>query len=447
MKGVKGQVPCGVLGQSPKVLALGRASTNNSAREFWYSLLHQIDFGVKLCYPVGSRIDLHHWKFRWRGRGNLARVQKYTKGATGKLCQHYERRTNELGEYVKFGNQDIDLSRTHLNYNLAPERETSQVGYIEHRLSEVKCLKRKDVNVMCTWAVTLPKEVPIEDSRQFFEATYDFLTERYGGFQHENVISAYVHMDESRPHMHFAFVPTVYDWEKGRDRLCAKEVISLNDLKTFHTDLERFLQDDRGIVCEVLNEATKEGNKSIRELKEGTAIKELKEIKAELVEAYSERRGIAQEVKRMYAEKNMLSEDVNRLKQDINVQKGIVSDLSERIANLKKYEPLIAQQEETIQANQSIIETQAKILPELEKALSFYDRLEDLIIDKRKEVYSLDEKGEEIRKAREKQQQNKSFIDGQRKGMDYWMGEVAKARKEINDRPNKVSRKDKGYDR
>ena len=38
----------------------------------------------------------------------------------------------------------------------------------------------------------------------FFEETYAFLSERYGA---QNVISAYVHLDERSPHMHFAFVP------------------------------------------------------------------------------------------------------------------------------------------------------------------------------------------------------------------------------------------------
>lgn len=52
----------------------------------------------------------------------MANAQKYTRAACGHLAAHYERRKDEKGEYVKFGNQDIDPQKTHLNYNLAPRR-------------------------------------------------------------------------------------------------------------------------------------------------------------------------------------------------------------------------------------------------------------------------------------------------------------------------------------
>ena len=70
--------------------------------------------------------------------------------------------------------------------------------------------------------------------RLFFERTYRFLCDRYG---EQNVISAYVHKDEKTPHMHFAFVPVTEDKKRGGEKVSAKEVITKNDLKTFHTDL------------------------------------------------------------------------------------------------------------------------------------------------------------------------------------------------------------------
>ena len=56
----------------------------------------------------------------------MANAQKYTRAACGHLAAHYERRKDEKGEYVKFGNQDIDPQKTHLNYNLAPRRGLEQ---------------------------------------------------------------------------------------------------------------------------------------------------------------------------------------------------------------------------------------------------------------------------------------------------------------------------------
>jgi hypothetical protein len=124
----------------------------------------------------------------------MAHMEKYARSAVGQLCQHYERKKLPDGSYIKFGNEDIDTSLSYLNYNLALDRSLKgQIDFINQRCGEVKCMNRKDVNVMVSWVVTLPKEFPRERSREFFEETYKFLTERYGG--EKNVISSYVHLD------------------------------------------------------------------------------------------------------------------------------------------------------------------------------------------------------------------------------------------------------------
>ena len=51
----------------------------------------------------------------------MASLCKSTKGTSGNLFDYYERKEN-----VKFKNQDIDKNRTHLNYNLAPNKNLSQ---------------------------------------------------------------------------------------------------------------------------------------------------------------------------------------------------------------------------------------------------------------------------------------------------------------------------------
>ncbi|MCL2108432.1 MAG: plasmid recombination protein [Oscillospiraceae bacterium] len=97
------------------------------------------------------------------------------------MFKHYERAQNEQGEYIKFANQSIDLSRTHLNYNLAPERKISQGEFVKKRCTEdgVRCMNRKDVNVMCSWIVTAPRNLSEENHERFFEEVYKFLSSRY----------------------------------------------------------------------------------------------------------------------------------------------------------------------------------------------------------------------------------------------------------------------------
>lgn len=103
----------------------------------------------------------------------MAHLMKSTRGATGGLTRHYERFKNEKGEYLKFGNQEINIEKTHLNYNLAAEK--NQLEFIKKRTSEIRCLNRKDVNVMCSWVVTLPGEIKTpEDQEKFLRSLIIF---------------------------------------------------------------------------------------------------------------------------------------------------------------------------------------------------------------------------------------------------------------------------------
>lgn len=204
----------------------------------------------------------------------MAHLEKFTKAACGHLFKHYERAKEfdpdtGLLEYVQFSNQQIDLSRTHLNYNLAVNQTMRQGEFIRKRCSEVKLHNRANVKVMCSWVITAPKELPKEELQAFFKACYEFMAKRYG---EENVISAYVHMDETTPHMHFAFVPVTPDKKKGGYKVSAKEVIDKQELLVFHKELSKHLEKALGHSVGVLNGATAQGNKTIAELKEKSAM-------------------------------------------------------------------------------------------------------------------------------------------------------------------------------
>ena len=250
----------------------------------------------------------------------MANAQKYTRAACGHLAAHYERRKDEKGEYVKFGNQDIDPQKTHLNYNLAPRRGVEQIDFIRQRTTEARTLKRDDVNVMCSWVVTLPEYRHHNQSlhvspdkeqveRLFFERSYRFLCDRYG---EQNVISAYVHKDEKTPHMHFAFVPVTEDKKRGGEKVSAKEVITKNDLKTFHTDLERYLDSFRDWHFEEVLKAQQEALQARqRALQEQESIKPLVEQKNALrgeIEALQTEKEVltAAEVEAIKGEKTLL---------------------------------------------------------------------------------------------------------------------------------------------
>lgn len=204
----------------------------------------------------------------------MAHVMKYTRASCGHMFAHFDRKAHNIT------NENLDRTRSHLNYNLATHQRMEQGEFIKTRCSEVYCQNRKDVNVMCTWVVTAPKDLPEREYKDFFKTSYEFMSNRYGK---ENIISAYVHNDEKTPHLHFAFVPITFDEKKGRYKVSAKEVVNRYDLQRFHSDLQRCLEKELGHEVNVLNEATKEGNKSIEELKRGTAQKELEAIKSQIM--------------------------------------------------------------------------------------------------------------------------------------------------------------------
>ena len=88
-----------------------------------------------------------------------------------------------------------------------------------------------------------------------------FVGQRYG---YENVVGGYVHKDETTPHIHIPFVPVQHDKERDVDRLIAKEVVNRQDLRTFHKDLERFLEREK-TPAHILNGATKDLKEQLRE--------------------------------------------------------------------------------------------------------------------------------------------------------------------------------------
>lgn len=195
---------------------------------------------------------------------------KFNKISCGHMTSHFDRSAKNIS------NENIDESKTNLNYNLA-DQSMQQIDFINKRCSEVKCQNRKDVNVMCSWVVTAPKDLSENELEPFFKATYEFLEKKY---KKENVISAYVHMDEVTPHLHFAFVPVVKSLKKGKEieKVSAKELINRQELKLFHGALEKHIELSLGHEVNLLNRATKEGNKSIELLKRESAIKAKEEL-------------------------------------------------------------------------------------------------------------------------------------------------------------------------
>ena len=296
----------------------------------------------------------------------MAHVQKFSRGALGHLLAHYDRR--------KGGSESlIDPERSDLNYNLAKDiQPLDQLEYIHKLLDEVRCLKRKDVNVLCDWVITAPKDLPEDKQEEFFNACFEFLVTKYGK---KCVVSAFVHMDETTPHMHFAFVPLVWDGKRNCLKVSAKDKINLRELKRFHDDLDKFVSSKMGFKVNVLNGATKDGNKSIQELKRGTAIEELKEIEERLFAHKARVKSLELKIQVLTRNKSESEDEIAFLEQTKLRLKKMCDDLQKQYDELAKNPPQNIDYKELSEIMEDAffsivtVAEQHDMLPRLEKLL------------------------------------------------------------------------------
>ena len=167
----------------------------------------------------------------------MAHLKKNTRGAVPGLAVHFERKTDH------HTNKEIDVSKTYLNQDIMTDG-SDMVSRFNARLNDVYCMQRDDVKGrqrlgQSTLYPKILQKRPTSNKAPFFEETTNFLNERYG---QENAVAAVVHYDETTPHLHYAFVPVVFDNKKSRYKVSAKEVLTRHDLQTFHDDLDQDLK-------------------------------------------------------------------------------------------------------------------------------------------------------------------------------------------------------------
>lgn len=197
-------------------------------------------------------------------------------------------------------NEQIDPNRSHLNYNLV--LGDAWENYVT-RLNEVYCLNRKDVNTLAMVSVTLPKEVRPEDQERFFEGVKIYFEDCFGK---DNLISAMVHLDEKTPHIHIKAIPVYWNEKYQRNQVSYDQVCPRSFYKTLHSKLEQYMDKVLGYKSGILNDATREGNKSIEELKRGTAIEELSKLESSKAEKMKELESVSIELSELKSMKVVL---------------------------------------------------------------------------------------------------------------------------------------------
>lgn len=281
----------------------------------------------------------------------MAVIGKFTNAAASKQLFNHNYRLNST-----YGNSDIDLSKTHLNYSLTPYLETRshanksdrqkmarlEKQRYEQRKNECFCLNRADVKTWAGCIVTAPQELHNDKQKQdlFFRSVADFLVNRFG---EENTISIVVHYDEmsekriknsdgevivrkeiGEPHMHFCWIPVakidhealkkkkrplkeMFDYE---EKISAKEVLTKKELQNFHPDLQAYLDTHLPFAVAVSTGKTAKqgGNRTVAQLKRETE-REFSALQSYVKELEQENQRLQERVKQLEAEREVSRSD------------------------------------------------------------------------------------------------------------------------------------------
>jgi hypothetical protein len=171
----------------------------------------------------------------------VARMQKMKIGNLGGIQRHNQR------ENENHSNKEIDVGRSHLNYDLVNQKAINYQKHIKEIIDSQRTSTRavrKDAVLVNEWIITSDQNFfETTDFKAFFEDSLAYFSERCGA---QNIAYAMVHLDETTPHMHLGIVPM------ANNRLSSKQVFTRQALKEIQDELPAYLKErgheiERGI--------------------------------------------------------------------------------------------------------------------------------------------------------------------------------------------------------
>ena len=207
----------------------------------------------------------------------VARMQKVKSGNLVGVGNHNQRNTDN------HSNKDIDVERSHLNYDLVNRTENYKRD-IEQFINDNKSSSRavrKDAVLINEWIITSDnqffKDKDSKEIKDYFEVAKSYFSEKFGD---ENIRYAQVHLDETTPHMHLGIVPF-----NDEHKLSAKTVFNRQALQAVQDELPKYLN-ERGFELERGEKGSERKNLTVPEYKK--AKDELKELTTTLEQRKSE---------------------------------------------------------------------------------------------------------------------------------------------------------------
>lgn len=337
----------------------------------------------------------------------VARMQKMKTGNLTGSQKHNQR------EFKNHSNLDIDSERENLNYDLVndePIKYQDKVKEIIDTQRESTRAIRKDAVLVNEWIVTSNQkffeDMDDKEVRNFFETSLEYFSDKFGS---QNMAYAQVHLDETTPHMHLGIVPM------SEGKLSSKTVFDRQTLRDIQDELPKLLKEkgfkiERGIensertnlsvatYKEVVNEAKKDAELEVENIKRETDLK----IKEELKTLKGKEKILKEEIAKNIAELNKISirtADINKVRNklddfEIGLDKATFSSkrmLSKDDFNeLRKY--VVSLEKEAIKDTAEVNKVNRqneKLVDEvgrLTKDLNVYDKRNDKLLKENKEI-------------------------------------------------------------
>lgn len=278
----------------------------------------------------------------------MAHIDKCQREAVGQILAHVQRGNERFKRDFDFNikdrtysNENIKRELSNQNYSLHERGDNlTDYQYIKQRVKEYNALNRKGVNWIGTIVTTLPeklKDGTKEEQELFFKSSLEFLKERYGN---DNIVYAYVHVDETTPHMHVGVTPCGYDEKRGRKYCSFKQFFPRTEYRSFHKDYKKHLENVFGYDVGVYNDTnnTKAPNKTIKELiRESNQMDKELDAKTEEIDVLGSRIDVVStQLEMKESELESVKDDVKKKIDEVNELTQIVKSREKEVIELSR---------------------------------------------------------------------------------------------------------------
>ena len=213
------------------------------------------------------------------------------------------------------------------------------------------------------------------------------------------MLAAVVHYDETTPHLHYAFVPVVFDSKKERYKVSAKEVLTRHDLQTFHDDLDQNLKAvlpfyEQGI----LNHKTLPFENVAEIKKYNDQFKALKDELANVKENISAKKALLQVTDQALTEVELAEKQIDDFKQALSknlfgktvLKPDDLDRFKSVLANMKK--ATLQSQRDAADSNQALLKTKsqlAEVQADYQQLKDRYQTLQQRVREKQQMDYAM----------------------------------------------------------